>query len=112
MTRVFTRAKKRAPTAYEILGCPPGSSVEILHAAYLGAAFELHPDRGGDEERFKAVALAWGQLRSKEARARYDAQLKLEGVLDCEACKGTGLRWTFGRGDAPCGACGGRGRKP
>ena len=111
MTRIGLKKKPATLTAYDILGCPPAASAEQLHDAYLALAFELHPDRGGDPEKFKTVALAWGQLRSKEARARYDAQLKLEGVLDCEPCKGTGLRWTFGRGEAACSACGGKGRK-
>ena len=111
MTRIGLKKKTATLTAYDVLSMPPASSTEALHDRYLTLAFELHPDRGGDPEKFKTMALAWGQLRSKEARARYDAQLRLEGVLDCAACGGTGLRWTFGRGEAACSACGGRGRK-
>jgi curved DNA-binding protein CbpA len=101
-------------TAYDLLGCPPAASIEQLHEAYLQIAFSTHPDRGGDGEKFKAVALAWGQVKMTEERRRYDRQLKLEGVLNCLPCKGRGVRSYFERGrfkkDAVCLACKGTGR--
>lgn len=116
MTRVTTkRIKKPGPTAYDVLGVPPASTVDELHDAYLKLAFELHPDRSKDDgERFKAVALAWGQVKMTEERRRYDRQLELEGVLNCLPCKGRGVRSYFERGrfkkDAVCLACKGTGR--
>ena len=33
-------------------------------------AFEMHPDRGGDEERFKELSATWTRLKAVEIRPR------------------------------------------
>jgi curved DNA-binding protein CbpA len=106
------RSALRKPTYYAVLGVPPGAALDTIHAAYLDLAFVLHPDRGGDEEKFKVVALAWGHLKNADARKRYDAQLKLERRA-CKECQGRGLlrksaSFTTVR-EVPCRACEGEG---
>jgi curved DNA-binding protein CbpA len=109
----------KPPTHYLLLGEPPAATVEALHAAYLILAFQIHPDRAPEdkkkefEEKFKALGLAWGVLKNKEFRKRYDAELKLLG-LNCSSCNGTGLVWrSVGftrREESRCPACRGTGR--
>ena len=103
--------KARALTHYEVLRLPPASSAEQLHRRYLEIAFSCHPDRGGDEKKFQALTEAWGVLKDRASRARYDAQLKLSGE-QCPTCEGSGLKWTFAeRKEVICKACGGTGQR-
>lgn len=66
---------------YQVLGVPPSAPVADIKRAYRRLATELHPDKhGGDrhyEERFKAVAVAYGVLSDADRRAQYDYQLQL-----------------------------------
>jgi hypothetical protein len=58
---------------YDVLGVPRDADHATLRAAYRRRARQTHPDAGGDEAEFAAVALAWWTLSSPERRARYDA---------------------------------------
>jgi hypothetical protein len=58
---------------YEVLRVPRDADHATLRAAYRRRARQTHPDAGGDEAEFAAVALAWWTLSSPERRARYDA---------------------------------------
>jgi hypothetical protein len=60
-------------THYEVLGVAPDADRATIRAAYRRRARETHPDAGGDDAAFAAVALAWWTLSSAERRARYDA---------------------------------------
>jgi tetratricopeptide (TPR) repeat protein len=66
---------------YQVLGVPPTAPAADIKRAYRRLATELHPDKhGGDrqyEERFKAVAVAYGVLGDPDRRAQYDYQLQL-----------------------------------
>ena len=66
---------------YQVLGVPPTAPAADIKQAYRRLATELHPDKhGGDrhyEERFKAVAVAYGVLSDADRRAQYDYQLQL-----------------------------------
>jgi len=57
---------------YDLLGVSSDASVDDIKKAYQRRARELHPDAGGDEERFKAVQAAYQVLSDPEKRARYD----------------------------------------
>ena len=103
----------KPPTHYALIGVSPAAPTAIIHKAYLELAYVLHPDPGGDEELFKALAAAWGVLKNREFRARYDAELKLLG-LNCPACAGRGVTYRSKgftkREESACAACAGTGR--
>lgn len=86
----FAAPRALSPTYYALLGVPPGAAVDVIHRAYLALAVQHHPDKGGDAERFKTIALAYGVLKNAELRKRYDAALRLERRA-CKECDGRGL---------------------
>ena len=57
---------------YKILGVPPDASDEEIKKAYRRLAHKYHPDRGGDEKKFKEINEAYQVLSDKEKRAQYD----------------------------------------
>lgn len=57
---------------YEVLGVNEKASNAQLKSAYRRKAMKSHPDRGGDEEEFKKIQLAWDVLSDPGKRERYD----------------------------------------
>ncbi len=57
---------------YEILGVSKDASQEEIKKAYRKKAHKHHPDKGGDEEKFKKINRAYQVLSDKEKRERYD----------------------------------------
>ena len=45
--------------AFEIFGVNQRSTKEEVGKRYRELAFEMHPDRGGDEEKFKDLSQAY-----------------------------------------------------
>ncbi len=57
---------------YEVLGVKKDASADEIKKAFRRAAVEHHPDRGGDEAKFKELNEAYEVLKDGEKRKRYD----------------------------------------
>ncbi len=57
---------------YDVLGVKKDASPDEIKKAFRRAAVEHHPDRGGDETKFKEVNEAYEVLKDGEKRKRYD----------------------------------------
>jgi molecular chaperone DnaJ len=57
---------------YEVLGIGKDASPDEIKKAFRRAAVEHHPDRGGDETKFKEISEAYEVLKDTEKRKRYD----------------------------------------
>jgi curved DNA-binding protein CbpA len=57
---------------YETLGVPRDATAAQVRNAYRRLASELHPDRGGDADAFRAVQEAYDVLSDPRKRRRYD----------------------------------------
>jgi curved DNA-binding protein len=57
---------------YSILGIAKNASDQDIRKAYKKQSMQHHPDRGGDEEKFKQVNEAYQTLKDPQKRAAYD----------------------------------------
>lgn len=57
---------------YEVLGVGKDASADEIKKAFRRAAVEHHPDRGGDETKFKELNEAYEVLKDSDKRKRYD----------------------------------------
>ena len=51
---------------YTILGIQPNASQEEIKKAYRKLSLKHHPDRGGDEEKFKELSAAYEQVTNTD----------------------------------------------
>ena len=61
---------------YTILGVPEDATQDDIKKAYRKLAKENHPDKGGDEEVFKNISIAYDTIGSDENRKKYDFERK------------------------------------
>src|SRR5450432_4370842 len=59
---------------YDILGAEENSSRQEIERRYKGLASRHHPDRGGNEDRMKALNEAYRVLKDESMRRDYDSQ--------------------------------------
>lgn len=66
---------------YETLGVDKSANEKEIKKAYRKLAVKHHPDKGGDEHKFKEISAAYEVLSDKEKRAKYD-KYGLEGLSE------------------------------
>ena len=57
---------------YDVLGVGKSASADEIKKAFRRLAIEHHPDRGGDETKFKEINEAYEVLSDPEKRKKYD----------------------------------------
>jgi molecular chaperone DnaJ len=57
---------------YQILGVSRDASPDDIKKAFRKLAHKHHPDKGGDEKKFKEISEAYQALSDEEKRAQYD----------------------------------------
>jgi len=57
---------------YQVLGIQKNASEDEIKKAFHKLAHKYHPDKGGDEKKFKEINEAYQVLSNKEKRSQYD----------------------------------------
>ncbi|KAJ6485844.1 protein prenylyltransferase [Mycena sanguinolenta] len=83
-------ALKRSKTKdyYKILGVPRDCNETDIRKAYRRESLKHHPDKGGDEEKFKLVVEANAVLSDPQRRERYDMGEDEDGMSDSSGMGG------------------------
>lgn len=83
---------------YEVLGISKNATQEEIKKAFHKLAHKYHPDKGGDEKKFKEINEAYQILSNKEKRAQYDQFGRVfEGAgTGGDAGQGFDFNWAWG----------------
>lgn len=65
---------------YDVLGVSKSASDKEIKSAFRKLAQKYHPDRGGDEAKFKEVSEAYETLSNPQKRKEYDTMLQFGGM--------------------------------
>ena len=75
---------------YQTLGVDQSASDQQIKAAFRKLAVQYHPDRGGDENKFKEINEAYDKIKTQEKRQQYEASKRFGG---------DGFNFNFSQGD-------------
>jgi curved DNA-binding protein len=64
---------------YNILGVGENASPDEIKKAYRKLANQHHPDKGGDQAKFKDISVAYDTLSNAQKKAEYDQQRQYGG---------------------------------
>ncbi len=81
---------------YEILGISKSASQEEVKKAFHKLAHKYHPNKGGDESKFKEINEAYQVLSDKDKRSSYDRF----GTADGAGVGSGDFNWAWGKGGA------------
>lgn len=77
---------------YEILGVSKSASQDEIKKAFHKLAHKHHPNKGGDENKFKEINEAYQTLSNQDKRKQYDMFGNSDGSND--------FNWAWGKGGA------------
>ena len=75
---------------YSTLGVSPEASDQEIKKAFRSLAVKYHPDRGGDESKFKEINEAYDKIKTSEKRQQFEASKRFGG---------DGFSFSFNQGD-------------
>src|SRR5210317_1152812 len=75
---------------YTVLGVEQSASDRDIKSAFRKLAVKYHPDRGGDENKFKEINEAYDKIKTSEKRQQYEASKRFGG---------DGFNFNFAQGD-------------
>lgn len=81
---------------YQILGISRSASQDEIKKAFRKLAHKYHPDKGGDEKKFKEINEAYQVLSSKEKRTQYDRFGRVFEGMPGGGEPGFGFQWPGG----------------
>ena len=75
---------------YQVLGVDQSASDQDIKQAFRKLAVQYHPDRGGNEDKFKEINEAYDKIKTQEKRQQYEASKRFGG---------DGFNFNFAQGD-------------
>jgi len=75
---------------YTVLGVEQSASDQDIKSAFRKLAVKYHPDRGGDENKFKEINEAYDKIKTAEKRQQFEAAKQFGG---------DGFNFNFAQGD-------------